>query len=361
MLSKRMLGILQESIRKEEEMCDFYKNTSRALKNSTLSGLFENLATEALEHKKLLELEYEAIESTGEVEEAFIEAYKKKDDSGQGENAEEKKSGEGKVSEKRFKFFSVKAEEFFKKQQSFEQELEIAKEIRANLLPIHKPEVEDLEIAYEVLMSRKVGGDYLDFHLNAKKQLFLVIGDVMGKGIPAALLMTSLRALWRNSVFQNLSPRKIVEHINAGSAEDFRANGIFATLFSACYVPMKSALWFCNAGHEPPFFIPRGKDENIPLTTPGVVVGINPDCEYQQKVQKLAPGDVILLYSDGLWEIRDPEKKGLYNKEKVAKLLIENREKSAEEILSVLISQIKTTSGLSPQRDDLTLVVIKKK
>lgn len=357
MVSKRLLGILQESIKKEEEMCEYYHRTAEVVKKSALSSLFEILANEALEHKKLLELEREAMESGGEAE---IEVMQEEGGEQGGESGE-KKSEAVKVAEKRFKFFSVKAEEFYKKQQSFEQELDIAREIRANLLPITMPEVEDLEISYEVLMSRKVGGDYLDFHLNSKRQLFFVIGDVMGKGIPAALLMTSLRALWRNGVFQGLSPRKIVEHINGGSAADFRANGIFATLFSACYVPVKSSLWFCNAGHEPPFYVPRGKDENIPLTTPGVVIGIDPACEYQQKVQKLSSGDLILLYSDGLWEIKDPDKKGLYTKEKVAALLVENREKKAEEILSILISQIKSMSGLLPQRDDLTLIVIKKK
>lgn len=358
MASRRVLDVLRESIRKEEEIHQFYADSAKFLRKSALASLFESIASEELEHKKMLELEFEAMETGGE-EELPEEAAAEEPAEG-GERLDWNQD-EMKVARKAVKVFSDTAEQLLKKQLSYEQELTIAGEIQSNLLPATMPELEDLEISATVLMSRKVGGDYFDFHLNNKKQLFFVIGDVMGKGIPAALLMTSLRALWRNGALQNLSPRKIVEHMNAGSADDFRANGIFATLFSACYVPVKSSLWFCNAGHEPPFFIPRGRDESTFLTTPGVVIGINPNCDYKQKVQKLSSGDLILLYSDGLWEIKDPGQRGLYNKDRVGELLVENRERPTEEILSLLISKIKGLSGNIPQKDDLTLILIRRR
>ncbi|MDQ7825477.1 MAG: PP2C family protein-serine/threonine phosphatase [Candidatus Eremiobacteraeota bacterium] len=349
MISKRDIDILEQTIKREEEAHQHFSTTSKQLRNPSLASLFESLGEEELEHMKLLELQLENIRSgTEKPDEVPVKGEAKEHDDIQ-------------VARRAVKLFSDKAEELWKKQLSFQQEMEIAGEIQANLLPRSMPEVDDLEIAATFLMSRKVGGDYFDFYLNNKKQLFFVIGDVMGKGVPAALLMTSLRVLWRNGALQNLSPRKIVERINEGSVEDFRVNGSFATLFSACYVPVKSSLWFCNAGHDPPFYLQKGRNESLSLTTPGMVVGINPHAAYQQKVQKMSPGDLILFFSDGLWEVTDPEKEGLYNRDKVSKLLLEHREKPAEEILALLLSQMKGLSGSIPQRDDVTLILMKKR
>jgi serine phosphatase RsbU (regulator of sigma subunit) len=349
---RKVLEIFQEAIKREEESSEYYTNASQGIRNAALASLFQSLASDEKDHKKMLELQYEALISRGSKSDL---------DAPQSMHDDVKSHEEINVAKKAIKVFSEKAEELWKKQVSFEQELAIAGEIQANLLPRSMPNIDDLEISAKAYMSRKVGGDYFDFYVNAKRQLFFVIGDVMGKGIPAALLMTSLRALWRSGALANLSPRKIIEKINTGSVEDFRVNGSFATLFSACYVPVKSSLWYCNAGHDPPFYLQKGRNECFTLTTPGVVVGINPHGTYLQKVQKLSPGDLILFYSDGLWEVTDPERSGLYNRDRVQKLLVENRERPVDEILMLLLAQMQNLSGTSPQRDDVTLVLMRRK
>jgi serine phosphatase RsbU (regulator of sigma subunit) len=356
-ISKRVQETLEEAMRREDESGQFYRDNVQSFRNASLASLFESLYSEEVEHKRLLELQLETLRRGDAEEEEEAEGAA----ASPSDSIDEKKHDEIKTARKAIKVFSTKAEELWKKSVSFEQELTIAGEIQSNLLPRTMPEIEDLEISATFIMSRKVGGDYFDFYLNNKRQLFFVIGDVMGKGVPAALLMSSLRALWRSGAYQNLSPRKIVEKINEGSVEDFRVNGSFATLFSACYIPVKSSLWFCNAGHDPPLYLQRSRNESIPLTTPGVVVGINPQCAYQQKVQKMSSGDLILFYSDGLWEVTDPDRQGLYNRDKVSKLLVEHRERPAEEILSEIMTQVRGLSGNIPQRDDITLVLMRRR
>jgi phosphoserine phosphatase RsbU/P len=356
MPSQKTVDILLEAIKREEESYEYFVKNSRLVRNAALTSLMESMAEEEFEHKRILELQLETIR-----EESDKSRAESPDASPLRNEQEGKKHDDMNVVRKTIKVFSDKAEELWKKQLSFQQELEIAAEIQANLLPRTMPVVEDLEIAATAIMSRKVGGDYFDFYLNSKKQLFFVIGDVMGKGVPAALLMSELRSLWRNGALQNLSPRKIVEKLNVVSIDDFRVNGSFATLFSACYVPAKSSLWFCNAGHDPPLYLQRGRSESIALTTPGVVIGINPTAAYQQKVQKMAPGDLVLFYSDGLWEIAGPDDSGHYNRERVSKVLEEHRHNPAEEIIAAILSQIRGLSGNIPQRDDITLVLMKRR
>jgi phosphoserine phosphatase RsbU/P len=356
MLSQKVRDILMEAIKREEESYEYLIKNAKLVRNAALTTLMESMAEEEFEHKRILELQLETVKegSDGDTSVTGQDGSPKNE-------AEGKKHDDMNVARKTIKVFSDKAEELWKKQLSFQQELEIAGEIQANLLPRTMPVVEDLEIAATAIMSRKVGGDYFDFYLNSKKQLFFVIGDVMGKGVPAALLMSELRSLWRNGALQNLSPRKIVEKLNVVSVDDFRVNGSFATLFSACYIPSKSSLWFCNAGHDPPLLLQKGRNECIALTTPGIVIGINPAAAYQQKVQKMAPGDLVLFYSDGLWEIAGPDETGHYNREKISKVLQEHRDKPAEEILTAILVQIRGLSGNIPQRDDITLILMKRR
>lgn len=141
-------------------------------------------------------------------------------------------------------------EELLQKQVRYEQELAIAADIQQKLLPQELPQDMGLQIAASNIMARTVGGDYYDLITNQRGQLSLIVADTMGKGIPASLLMTTVRAIWRGcSANCCRSPGQVIEIINRAMYPDLNATGSFVTMFGAIYNPETSVFRYTNAGH----------------------------------------------------------------------------------------------------------------
>ena len=192
-----------------------------------------------------------------------------------------------------------------------DRQLSIGAEIQAQLLPDHCPVIEGVELAARCRPAFQVGGDYYDF-IPTRPELIgrrrergrwaLVMGDVMGKGVPAGLLMTMLRGMLRAEVLSGLPPDRILHDLNQLALEDLSQSHRFVTLFYSDFDPRTRRLRFANAAHNPPL-IWRAQQRTISrLDAPGLLIGLQPEADYGTGSIVLEPGDVLLYYTDGVTE-----------------------------------------------------------
>ena len=192
-----------------------------------------------------------------------------------------------------------------------DRQLSIGAEIQAQLLPVRCPLIEGVELAARCRPAFQVGGDYYDFiptrpELTGRRRergrWALVMGDVMGKGVPAGLLMTMLRGMLRAEVLSGLPPDRILHDLNQLAQEDLAQSHRFVTLFYSDFDPRTRRLRYANAAHNPPL-IWRAQQRTIGrLDAPGLLIGLQPEAEYGCGEVVLEPGDVLLFYTDGVTE-----------------------------------------------------------
>ena len=242
---------------------------------------------------------------------------------------------------------------------SIERDLSVARSIQMSMLPITWPpfpDRNDLDIFGSVAPAKAVGGDLFDFRLRNEK-LYFCIGDVSGKGIPAAMVMTVISSMFQTLSDSEDSPLRIMTAINA-SASARNENLMFVTLFVGSLDLTTGVLQYTNAGHNAPAVITDGKpfflsvDANIP-------VGVIPDWSYSQQEMTLSPGTVLFLYTDGLTEAARSDGE-LFQEERVLSQLAslgENR--SAEQLVADMTVEVNRFIGNAEQSDDLTMLVLK--
>lgn len=179
------------------------------------------------------------------------------------------------------------------------RELDIANRIQTSMLPTEKPERDDIEIAGTQVPAKQVGGDFYDYFVQDNK-LFFNIGDVCGKGIPAALVMSMTQAVFRTVTAKEDSPATIVRDMNAIASRG-NSTGMFSTLFVGVLDLATGKLRFCNAGHEKPLII-KGREIFQIEAKANIPIGIAENSKYQDQETTIVPGDMIMLYTDGLNE-----------------------------------------------------------
>ena len=201
--------------------------------------------------------------------------------------------------------------EEMRRHQRLDQQLSIGGEIQAQLLPSRCPVIEGVELAARCRPAFQVGGDYYDFiptrpdvsdRRRETGRWALVMGDVMGKGIPAGLLMTLLRGMLRAEVITGHPPDRILHDLNQLAQEDLAHSNRFVTLFYSDYDPVSRRLRFSNAAHNPPLLWRRQRHSVERLDAPGLLIGLQPDADYGCEQVQLEPGDVLLYYTDGVTE-----------------------------------------------------------
>lgn len=258
-----------------------------------------------------------------------------------------------------------------------DRELEIASEIQLRLLPRKCPVIPGIELAAECQTASRVGGDYYDFIPTNYDQLrtpekaeeeaagvpwSVVIGDVMGKGVPAALLMTMTRGMLRAEVLnRSYSPAQIMQHLNRVMYADLENSHRFVTLFYSEYNPQTRVLSYTNAAHHPPLWW-QAKTKTIEkLDTLGVLIGLDPDSEYEYATVELSQGDVIIYYTDGFTDAMNKQGQ-LFdeaNLHRAFRNACENLNKP-KEILDYLFEEVHNFIGLDhTNADDMTLVVLR--
>jgi serine phosphatase RsbU (regulator of sigma subunit)/anti-sigma regulatory factor (Ser/Thr protein kinase) len=239
---------------------------------------------------------------------------------------------------------------------SVEQELGTARSIQHALLPKDLPRLEGWKIAYHYQPAREVGGDFYDFLRLEDDRVGLVIGDVSGKGIAAALVMANtqsvLRAVARRG---NIAPGLVLAEANEVLYAYIPA-GTFVTCFYGILDPESGRLVYANAGHDPPYLQRDGDAQE--LRARGMPLGLMPGMPYEEKEAVLAAGDDLLFYSDGLVEAHDPEGE-MFGFPRLRKLIMAQSAGSGEELVDFLLAELTRFTGTdSEQEDDITLVTL---
>jgi serine phosphatase RsbU (regulator of sigma subunit)/predicted ester cyclase len=185
-----------------------------------------------------------------------------------------------------------------------EQELLVARRIQQASLPKEVPTLEGWEISPLYRPAREVGGDFYDFHLLSEGRVGLVVGDATGKGVPAALVMSTTCGMLRLAAQSSSSPGEMLQRVNETLFPYIPPN-MFVTCFYAILDPKSGSLTYANAGHDLPYLCRNGEAEE--LMARGMPLGLMPGMSYEEKEIVLQAGEAALLYSDGLVEAHDPK------------------------------------------------------
>jgi serine phosphatase RsbU (regulator of sigma subunit) len=240
-------------------------------------------------------------------------------------------------------------------QRQRDEELQEAREIQDRLLPKKLPEVAGYEIAAMSQPLRFVGGDYYSVVRISERHTVLCIADVAGKGLPAALLMSSLQAALKPLIAQRLAPRELCHRLNRILC-DLTPVGKFIAFFYAVLDSVDNRLIYCNAGHNPPLLI-RADGTSTELEAEGAVLGQFPHWLYEQSELQMRSGDKLLLFTDGLVEVWNPDKEwfGEHNLIRIAR---ENPSSNAEELMGLLM-RAASQHSCEHFQDDVSLIVLK--
>jgi phosphoserine phosphatase RsbU/P len=234
-------------------------------------------------------------------------------------------------------------------------ELQDARNIQNNLLPKSIPQIKDYEIAGMTQPVRFVGGDYFNVIRISETQTVLCIADVSGKGMPAALLMSSLQAALKPLIWDTRSPRELCRRLNRILCE-IAPVGKFASFFYGVLDSRDNRLTYCNAGHNPPVLV-RGGGASCELNAAGAVLGQFPDWVYEQSDVQLGSGDTLMLFTDGLVEASDAKDEP-FGEECLTMIARENREAGADDLKGLLMQAASTHCGGKFQ-DDASLIVLR--
>ncbi|HLH03387.1 MAG TPA: SpoIIE family protein phosphatase [Bryobacteraceae bacterium] len=238
-----------------------------------------------------------------------------------------------------------------------ELELAQASEIQATLLPKEAPPCPGYEIAGHHLPCRTVGGDYYDFVPYNDGRLALVVGDVSGKGLPAALLMSSLQARVQMVRETSPDPAAAVTLLNRNFSERCPA-GKFVTFFYALLDPQTGSLTYSNAGHNYPLLL-RANGQVQKLSGGGMVLGLFPMARYELRETSLEPGDTLALYSDGVTEALSPLGEE-FGEDGLARFLQANKSESCADLVTHLIDHLRAWHRNVAFNDDFTIVLVRR-
>ena len=273
-------------------------------------------------------------------------------------------------------------------QERLKQELDVARRIQASFLPPCCPDVLGWEVAALWRSARQVGGDFYDFIPlppvplvpdacagrvsdgsagsatasdrggAGSDRLGLVVADVADKGVPAALFMALSRTLIRTVAMDGRSPSRAVARANDLILADARS-GLFVTAIYAVLEPQSGRVVFVNAGHMPPLLVRAADGVATVSRTHGMALGILPGSEVPEQTISLDPGDILLLYTDGVIEATD-SKLEMFGRERLIQVVQEHRNQSATQLVETINSAIAAFTGDASQFDDLTVLVAKR-
>jgi phosphoserine phosphatase RsbU/P len=241
----------------------------------------------------------------------------------------------------------------------FERELYLARNIQMKLLNGKVPTLKDGEVAGFSIPAHLIGGDYYDFYVLKDGRLRIVIGDVMGKGIPAAMLMILTRGAFRSAAESTDSPGKTLTAINHALYEDLRTLRSFVTLFCADWDPKTNMLTYASAGHLLPLFI-KGNEKvikEIPEVK-GTMIGGLPNQVYKEETIYVEKNDIIFFYTDGVLEAQDKDG-NQYKIDRLVHTLFSHMDKGIQEIGRFVIESVNAFTNGVPQKDDITMVMLK--
>jgi phosphoserine phosphatase RsbU/P len=257
-----------------------------------------------------------------------------------------------------------------KERERLQTELEIAREVQNQLYPKAPPNVDSLRLTAVCNPARMVSGDYYDYQQIGDTNVAIVIGDVAGKGISAALLMATVQSSFRAQLRGSLelaagagqeglrvsvSTSRVVSHLNQQLYADTSPEK-YATFFLGVYDETSHSLIYTNAGHLPPILIREGTAS--PLDVNGMVVGAFPFAKYGESRIELKPADLLVFYTDGITEPENPYGE-MYGEERLIELLVRNADRDEAEIVDSIINEVREWTGSDELQDDMTLLLLR--
>lgn len=239
-----------------------------------------------------------------------------------------------------------------------EKELEIAKHIQHDLLPDKAPDVEGIELHGLCVPTNQIGGDYYDYLHRDRERIDLVIADVSGHSIGAALLIAETRAFIRAKSESLQGPAQIIRAVNAFILTDLDRAEMFITLFYASYDAINQTLRYASAGHNNPMIWRAASGRCDRLDVNGLILGVKEDVIYEEKETEMASGDLLILFTDGLTEAEN-HTGDFFGEERLEELLREYHLLPTEQIIDRIMEQARLFTGTRSFRDDVTIVLMK--
>jgi serine phosphatase RsbU (regulator of sigma subunit)/ketosteroid isomerase-like protein len=239
-----------------------------------------------------------------------------------------------------------------------EQELQVARRIQQASLPKEVPEQEGWQISPFYRPAREVGGDFYDFHLLSEGRVGIVVGDATGKGVPAALVMSTTLGMLQavSQAFDSSSPGEVLERVNETLIARIPSN-MFVTCFYAILDPQSGSLRYANAGHDLPYLRRRLGGDAVELRARGMPLGLMPGMGYEEKEIVCDAGDSVLFYSDGLVEAHDSQRHQMFGSSRLRVLVAGHVE--VRSIVELLLEELYSFTGEEwEQEDDITLLTL---
>ncbi len=241
---------------------------------------------------------------------------------------------------------------------ALQNELDVASKIQQSILPASFPEGDDFEVYGNMAPARNVGGDFFDVIRLGNDRLGLAVADVSDKGVPAALFMMSSRTLLKGAAIGMGDPGAVLSEVNDLLNADNEAF-MFVTLLYTVYDPETGVLIYANGGHNNPLLVHHdGSSEELPLTG-GIALGVMPGLEFKESSVTLAPGDILVLYTDGVSEAMNSESEE-FSVDRLKQIFVDRMPASAREANEAILEAVKDFAGETPQSDDVTCLVLRR-
>ncbi len=238
------------------------------------------------------------------------------------------------------------------------RDMEIAQQIQKSFLPDFAPKIAGVDIAGRCVSAAHVGGDYYDFFLRSDQTVDIVIADVSGHSVGAALIMSEVRTLLKAESNSAQSPSTILKTLNLQLHDDLSRAELFITMFYAKYNSTTGILSYSNAGHNHPFLQRKNECISHELDTEGLILGVKNDVLFEERTIELIAGDVLLFYTDGLTEARN-SKDEMFGVPGVYRHLSTVMQLPADEIIDSFFAGIHAFTGSKNLQDDISIVVVK--
>jgi sigma-B regulation protein RsbU (phosphoserine phosphatase) len=238
------------------------------------------------------------------------------------------------------------------------RDMEIAQQIQLSLLPESPPELFGIEMGGRCISAAHVGGDYYDFFKRDEQTVDMLIADVSGHSVGAALIMSEVRTLLRAQVNSTHNASSILQNLNGQLYEDLTRAELFITMFYAKYNASTGRLAYANAGHNHPMIHRKGQSTCIELDAEGLILGVKRSVVFEELTIELLKGDVLLFYTDGLTEATNPEG-DMFENGRVCSLLGNVSHLAVQEIIDSFYQAVTEFTGSTTLQDDISIVVLK--